>query len=630
MSTVIGIDLGTTNSCVAIVEDGNPVVIPNSEGSRTTPSIVAFTDSEEWLVGQVAKRQAVTNPQNTVYAAKRLMGRRYDSPETRSAITAVPYDIVESKNGDACIGFGERKVTPPEISAHILRKLRESAEDYLGIRVSDAILTVPAYFNDSQRQATKDAGRIAGLNILRIINEPTAAALAYGLLDEAARKVAVYDLGGGTFDISILSVGDGLVDVLSTNGDTFLGGEDFDQRIIEWLHDLYSQEHGESLREDRLAIQRLKEAAEKAKCDLSSMEETVIELPFIAADQLGPKHLSAQLTRVKLEELVGDLVSRTIETCSSALRDAGLQGGDIDEVLLVGGQTRMPLVKQSVASFFNLAPSEIMNPDEVVAMGAAIQGGVLRGEVADVLLIDVTPLSLGVETQGGVFTKLIERNSKIPATSTQVFSTTVDNQSLVTIHVLQGERPLADDNHSLARFDLVGIPPAPRGVPQIEVIFSIDANGLASVTATELGTGKKQSVAVTATGGLDEVEIERLIEVADNQSASDRARKALVDLRNRAKGLIYTTERSLVEYAEFVGPEALDVLQEELAHCSQMVEYPDATEEDLQDAIGSLEEAAHQLADILYQEMAFDEGDEGYEDEEGYATDVEGGENDGA
>ena len=615
MSTIIGIDLGTTNSCVALIEDGKPIVVPNSEGSRTTPSVVALTDSGEWLVGQVAKRQAVTNPENTIYAAKRLMGRRFDSPETQGALDMIPYHIVESESGDAWVQLGDRKASPPEISAHILRKLKESAEDYIGSSISDAVITVPAYFNDSQRQATTDAGKIAGLNVLRIVNEPTSAALAYGLLDEATRRVAVYDLGGGTFDISILSVGDGIVDVLSTNGDTFLGGEDFDRRVIEHLHEVFVQQHGMSLMDDRLAVQRLKEAAEKAKCDLSSLEETSVELPFIAADESGPKHLSARLERSDLEDLVTDLVERTITTCASALEDARLKPEDIDEVLLVGGQTRMPRVKQRVASFFGRTPNEVMNPDEVVASGGAIQGGVLRGEVADVLLIDVTPLSLGVETQGGVFTKLIDRNSKLPCSSLQVFSTTVDNQSLVTVHVLQGERPLAADNHSLARFDLIGIPPAPRGVPQIEVKFAIDSNGLVSVDATELGTGKKQSVVVTATGGLNEEDIDELVALADQRSEDDRERRALVELRNRAKGLIYTTERSLVEYAEFVGVDALDILQQELAHCSEVVGRKLALPEELQEAINSLEDAAHQLADMLYQEMSFDDDGEAYDDE---------------
>ena len=613
MSAIIGIDLGTTNSCVACIEDGRAVVVPNAEGSRTTPSVVALTESEEWLIGQVAKRQAVTNPEQTVYAIKRLIGRRFDSAQAQSAKKQVAYKIVDSPNGDAWVQLGTRSVSPPEVSAHILRKLREGAEEYLGVRLSDAVITVPAYFNDSQRQATRDAGRIAGLNVLRIINEPTAAALAYGLMDEATRNVAVYDLGGGTFDISILRVGDGLVEVLSTNGDTFLGGEDFDQAVIEHLHEQYVQQHGLGLLEDRLAIQRLKEAAEKAKCDLSSMDETTVELPFIAADETGPKHLSSTLSRTELEGLVGKMVDRTIATCSSALRDAGLTAKDVHEVLLVGGQTRMPMVKAKVQEYFGLEPSEIMNPDEVVAMGAAIQGGVLHGEVADVLLLDVTPLSLGVETQGGIFTKLIERNTKIPCTSSQVFSTTLDNQSLVTIHVLQGERPLAADNHSLARFDLIGIPPAPRGVPQIQVDFSIDNSGLVSVLATELGTGRKQKVVVTATGGLEEDEIDRLVDVAENRADSDRDRKAVIELRNRAKGLIYTTERSLVEYAEFVGPEALDVLQEELEHCSLVVERSTSTPEELQDAINSLEDAAHQLADLLYQEMAGEEGEGDYD-----------------
>jgi molecular chaperone DnaK len=618
MYKVIGIDLGTTNSCVAVVEGDQTVVLPNTEGSRTTPSVVAQSESGEWLVGQVAKRQAVTNPLNTIYAVKRLMGRRFDSEEVGAAQTALPYTVVPSENGDAWVEIRGRAVSPPEVSAHILRKMKESAEDYLGHSVTDAVVTVPAYFNDSQRQATRDAGRIAGLNVLRIVNEPTSAALAYGLLEQDGKRVAVYDLGGGTFDISILSVHEGVVDVLSTSGNTFLGGEDFDLRVITYLHDKFLGDTGIDQMSDLMALQRLKEAAEKAKCDLSSIEETMIDLPFIANDETGPKHLSESLTRAQLEEMTEDLVRQTIDTCQMAVSDAGLRPGDIDEVLLVGGQTRMPLVRYMVTDFFGVEPSDILDPDEVVAAGAAIQGAVLHGEVADVLLLDVTPLSLGVETQGGVFTRIIDRNSKVPVTASQIFSTTVDNQSLVSVHVLQGERPLAKDNHSLARFDLVGIPPAPRGVPQVQVDFNIDHNGQVSVTATELGTGKQQHVLITANGGLTEHQIEDMIVEASSRAEEDVAQKAVVDLRNRARGLIYTSERSLTEYAEYVGPDALVQLQADLDACRRVVESPQASAQDLDEAILRLEDSAHQLADVLYSNLGY-EGEEGEYAEGEYA-----------
>jgi molecular chaperone DnaK len=618
MYKVIGIDLGTTNSCVAVVEGDQTVVLPNTEGSRTTPSVVAQSESGEWLVGQVAKRQAVTNPLNTIYAVKRLMGRRFDSEEVGAAQTALPYTVVPSENGDAWVEIRGRAVSPPEVSAHILRNMKESAEDYLGHSVTDAVVTVPAYFNDSQRQATRDAGRIAGLNVLRIVNEPTSAALAYGLLEQDGKRVAVYDLGGGTFDISILSVHEGVVDVLSTSGNTFLGGEDFDLRVITYLHDKFLGDTGIDLMSDLMALQRLKEAAEKAKCDLSSIEETMIDLPFIANDETGPKHLSESLTRAQLEEMTEDLVRQTIDTCQMAVSDAGLRPGDIDEVLLVGGQTRMPLVRYMVTDFFGVEPSDILDPDEVVAAGAAIQGAVLHGEVADVLLLDVTPLSLGVETQGGVFTRIIDRNSKVPVTASQIFSTTVDNQSLVSVHVLQGERPLAKDNHSLARFDLVGIPPAPRGVPQVQVDFNIDHNGQVSVTATELGTGKQQHVLITANGGLTEHQIEDMIVEASSRAEEDVAQKAVVDLRNRARGLIYTSERSLTEYAEYVGPDALVQLQADLDACRRVVESPQASAQDLDEAILRLEDSAHQLADVLYSNLGY-EGEEGEYAEGEYA-----------
>ena len=598
MAKVIGIDLGTTNSCVAIMEGGDPNVIANAEGSRTTPSVVAFSDSGERLVGQIAKRQAITNPENTISAVKRLIGRRYDDLMVQKAMSLLPYKIVRAENGDAWMEIRGKHYSPAEISAFILQKMKQTAEDYLGEKVTEAVITVPAYFNDSQRQATKDAGRIAGLNVLRIINEPTAASLAYGLDKKKNEKIAVFDLGGGTFDISVLELGEGVFEVKATNGDTFLGGEDFDQRVIDYLADEFKKDQGIDLRRDRMALQRLKEAAEKAKCELSSSMETDINLPFITADQHGPKHLNMKLTRSKLEALCADLIDKVEGPCRQALKDAGLTPRDIDEVILVGGMTRMPAVQERVKKIFGREPHKGVNPDEVVAVGAGIQAAVLKGEVKDVLLLDVTPLSLGIETLGGVFTKLIERNTTIPTRKGQTFSTAQDNQNAVSIRVFQGEREMANDNKLLGQFDLLGIPPAPRGMPQIEVTFDIDANGIAHVSAKDLGTGKEQSIKITASSGLNEEEIKKMVKDAEAHAGEDKKRKEVVEARNHLDTLIYSTEKSLKDYSGELDGAVKQDIEAALEKAKKALEGQDA--QTLRSAADELSHSSHKLAEAMY------------------------------